>query len=260
MHSFSKRAAVLIAGFIVAMYVLAPASAEGQRWDKETRFSINHQFEVPGAPLEANTPYVMRLNDFENGTRNVVQVLTPEGRLVAQFEGIHDFKWNAPDKTEFTFYETAAMYPKAIRTWFYPGANNGLEFLYPKDQLETIAAHRTAPAEVQTAAVTEPEVAPTEPEAAPAPAPEVDQTADLNRQEPTSDVLTNQEQEQSTVTEEQVPQIAQNDTSSQQPPSVTEPSQERELPRTAGELPMIGLIGMLCLGLGLGLRVLSARS
>jgi len=92
MHSFSKRVAVLAASLIVAMIILAPPSVEGQRWDKETRFSMNHQFEVPGAVLEANTPYVMRLHDFESGTRNVVQVLTPEGQLVAQFIGIHDFK------------------------------------------------------------------------------------------------------------------------------------------------------------------------
>jgi len=260
MHSLSKRAAVLVAGFIVAMYVLAPPSVQGQRWDKETRFSINHQFEVPGATLAANTPYVMRLNDFENGTRNVVQVLTPDGKLVAQFEGIHDFKWDAPDKTEFSFYETAPMYPKAIRTWFYPGANNGLEFLYPKDQMTTIASHREAPAEIQTAAITppaEPEVAPEATQ--PVPEPQVEQQADLN----------NKEQEQPTVTqeqvpsEEQVPQIAQNDTNTQQLPAVTEQTSDqnqRELPRTAGELPMIGLIGMLCLGFGLGLRVLSARS
>jgi hypothetical protein len=253
MHSFSKRVAVLVTGFIVAMYVMAPQSAQGQRWDKETRFSINHQFEVPGAVLEANTPYVMRLNDFESGTRNVVQVLTPEGRLVAQFEGIHDFKWDAPDKTEFTFYETAAMYPKPIRTWFYPGANNGLEFLYPKDQMATIAEHRTAPSEeVQTAAVLpEPEPEPAQPEAVqPAPEPEVEQSAEVDQQPP---------EVQAPVTEEQLPQIAQNETP-EQPSFVTEQDQQRELPRTAGELPMIGLVGMLCLGFGLGLRVLSARS
>jgi hypothetical protein len=244
MHSF-KRVAALAASFIVAMFIMAPPSVEGQRWDKETRFSINHQFEVPGAVLEANTQYVMRLHDFESGTRNVVQVLTPDGHLVAQFMGIHDFKLEAPDNTEFTFYETASMYPKALRSWFYPGANNGLEFLYPEDQMATIVAHRVAPAEVQTAAVIEPEVVP-EPEAVqPVPEPEVDQTAELP-----------QEQEQSTVTEEQLPQIAQNDT--EQP--ATDQTPARELPRTAGELPMIGLIGMLCLGFGLGLRVLSARS
>jgi len=36
--------------------------------------------------------------------------------------------------------------------------------------------------------------------------------------------------------------------------------QANELPRTAGELPLVALIGVLCLGAGLGLKVLSARS
>jgi len=154
------------------------------------------------------------------------------------------------------------MYPKALRTWFYPGANNGLEFLYPKDQLATIAAHRVAPAEVQTAAITTPEPV-TEPEVAQPVAepetaqvvtePEVTQTADLGN---LNDKEQEQVQEQTPVTEEQPTQIAQNDT--ERP--ITDQNNERELPRTAGELPMIGLIGMLCLGFGLGLRVLSVRS
>lgn len=36
--------------------------------------------------------------------------------------------------------------------------------------------------------------------------------------------------------------------------------QDRELPATAGELPLIALIGVLCLGAGFGFKVLSARS
>jgi hypothetical protein len=36
--------------------------------------------------------------------------------------------------------------------------------------------------------------------------------------------------------------------------------QPEQLPETAGELPLLGLIGILCLGVGLGLKVLSARS
>jgi len=43
-------------------------------------------------------------------------------------------------------------------------------------------------------------------------------------------------------------------------PAPTEEQPKRELLRTAGELPLIALIGALCLGAGLGLRVLSARS
>src|SRR5262249_46571253 len=43
-------------------------------------------------------------------------------------------------------------------------------------------------------------------------------------------------------------------------PAPTEQPARRELPRTAGELPLIALIGALCLGAGLGLKVLSARS
>jgi len=46
-------------------------------------------------------------------------------------------------------------------------------------------------------------------------------------------------------------------------PASTEQSQtssKQELPRTAGELPLIALIGAICLGAGLGMKVLSSRS
>ena len=36
--------------------------------------------------------------------------------------------------------------------------------------------------------------------------------------------------------------------------------ENRELPRTAGELPLLAMIGALCLAAGLGLRVVSAKS
>jgi len=43
-------------------------------------------------------------------------------------------------------------------------------------------------------------------------------------------------------------------------PQVQNEEQPKELPRTAGELPLIGLAGLLCLGGGLGVRLLSSKS
>jgi hypothetical protein len=37
-------------------------------------------------------------------------------------------------------------------------------------------------------------------------------------------------------------------------------TQTRELPQTAGELPLIALIGLLCLGAGLGLKAIRSNS
>jgi len=43
-------------------------------------------------------------------------------------------------------------------------------------------------------------------------------------------------------------------------PSTPQTRQTERLPKTAGELPLLGLVGVLCLGVGLGLKVLSTRS
>jgi hypothetical protein len=42
-------------------------------------------------------------------------------------------------------------------------------------------------------------------------------------------------------------------------PANTEETKQRELPKTAGELPLIALIGALCMGAGVGIKVFSPR-
>ena len=77
-----------------------------------------------------------------------------------------------------------------------------------------------------------------------------------------------QKQEVEQTDLEKPTEIAQNtqpDVQQQQP--VETPSSEAapvteessELPRTAGDLPLVALIGVLCLGAGVGMKVLSAK-
>lgn len=42
-----------------------------------------------------------------------------------------------PEKSEFSFYEATPGHPAALHTWFYPGNENGFEFVRPKN---TVAA------------------------------------------------------------------------------------------------------------------------
>ena len=203
---------------------------------------------------------------------------------------ISDERLEPVDKTTFTFIETEPGYPMPIKEWFYPGRNIGREFIYPKEQALEIARHakepilaaesvnlhdlsaikveaigpiREAPLPTTATAenVTKSELPPVE-EAKPTPAPEP---------EPAPPVA--EEQPQPT---EEAPAIAENTQPAPEPPaaapaepeqqpapeapSTTEQADNRELPRTAGELPLIALIGALCLGAGLGLKVLKAKS
>jgi hypothetical protein len=243
--------AVIISGLILALVFLAPTIVRGDEWNLATRFTINQQFEVPGAILEANTPYVIRLHDSPS-TRNVVQIFNEDqSRLLAMFIAIRDERMEPTDDTRFTFMESAPGFPLPIKEWFYPGRLSGLEFLYSKDQLERIAGYRTSAttqvAQVQPAPEPEPVV---EPE----PAPEIAEVAPEPEPAPVEEPV------------EAESEIAQAEPPQQEEPVVEEPVEEPvqsasdELPRTAGELPMLGLLGLIALGAGLGLRVLSAKS
>jgi hypothetical protein len=244
---FNKRAAVTIGCLTLALLFAAPTLTRGDEWNLMTRFTINHPFEVPGMVLQPNTRYVIRLLDSPS-TRNVVQIYNDDQtKMLTMFQAISAERLEPTDKTLFTFMEMQPGYPLPIKEWFYPGRLNGLEFVYPKKQMATIALHRLGAPVTETATNITTEtttVAEEKPPAAPA-----DESAKV-------------EQEQ--VTEqpsEQPVEIAQNTAPEVQQPTSTPPATEerRELPRTAGELPLFALAGVLCLGAGLGLRAISAK-
>lgn len=253
MHLFSKKAAVLIGGLVLALVILAPPQViQGSEWDLLTIFSTDHQIQVPGAVLEPNTKYSMKLLDLQ-GTRNVVQVFNEDRtHLLTTFIAISAYRLEPADKTLFTFYETEPGYAKPIDKWFYPGRLNGLEFIYPKEQAAEIAMHLGGRQVVQTAATPAAPAETTEREAETAanitPAPEA----------PTEEVAPT-EQEITREKPSEVPSTVEEQKPAEQP-AMTEKEPAKTLPKTAGELPLVGLIGMLCFGFGLGLKVLSAKS
>jgi len=282
---YKSYAAAFISCLMLAMVFLAPTTAHSSEWDRMTKFTVNHPFEVPGMTLQPNTRYTMRLLD-QNGTRNVVEVLNADQtKLLTHFMAISDERLEPVDKTTFTFIETEPGYPMPIKEWFYPGRNIGLEFIYPKEQALEIARHAREPilaAEsvnlhdlasiriesigplgteaVPTTATAEngpkAELPPVE-EAKPTPAPEPVPDSPVVEEQP------QQPSEAPAIAELEQPEIQQPVAPAPAPeaaPASTEETNTRELPKTAGELPLIALIGALCLGAGIGLKVLSVRS
>jgi hypothetical protein len=170
--------------------------------------------------------------------------------MLTMFIAISAQRMEPTDETVFTFIETAPQYPLPIKEWFYPGRLTGLEFVYPKEQREEIARHM-ATAVTETASLTKPET--------------VEERTSVEEVAPAEPEIV---EEQAAVPEDQnldsPVEIAQNtepaiqEETPAEPPAVTE--EERELPRTAGDLPLTGLIGLLCLSAGLGMKVVSAKS
>ena len=137
----SKRAAVIFGCLTLAWALFEPVVVYGDDWNLSTRFTVNQPFQVPGIALQANTPYVIRLQDLPSD-RHVLQIYnSDETRMLTTFMGVSDKRTEPSDKTVFTFYETQPGYTLPIKEWFYPGRSTGLEFIYPTSQATEIARH-----------------------------------------------------------------------------------------------------------------------
>jgi hypothetical protein len=129
---------VTAAVFCVALIggIVAP-SAKADTWDKKTVVTFSAPVATPGvhSPAHAVLPagtYVFRLLDSD-ANRHIVQIFSEDESIVyATVLAIPNYRLKATDKTVITFSERPAGQPEALRAWFYPGANFGEEFVYPK--------------------------------------------------------------------------------------------------------------------------------
>lgn len=163
---------------VVAMLTATRASAQSYPEDKRVLFTFSGPVAVPGVTLPAGT-YLFRLtNSIASGERHVIQVLSDNGkRSYAQFFGLSAVRTDYAPKPELRFMETAVGMPAAVKTWWYPGAKDGYEFIYPKDQARLLAkgtgepvltenpveVERVTPAGAETAVRAEAPAAPTGP-------------------------------------------------------------------------------------------------
>src|SRR5688572_18199778 len=112
MQFIDKRfAAAMVGSLVMGAVLLAPPAIQGDDWNLATRFSISQQFEVPGAVLEANKPYVIRLYDSPS-ERNVIQIFNEDQtKLVTMFMAIRSERMEPTDDTKFSFMESAPGFP-----------------------------------------------------------------------------------------------------------------------------------------------------
>lgn len=222
-----------------------PCRVNADTWDKKTIVTFNNPFEIPGVGaqvLSAGT-YVFKLLD-SSSNRNIVQIFNKDQTHVyATILAIPNFRLRATDKTVVTFGERAAGTPEAIRAWFYPGANWGQEFVYPKTRAIELAKITHQPVLAMPA-----ELAPNLTK----PAKSVDEppVVALKKATVTAIKPTGEEVEVAKVIE--LPPL--------QPASVLNPERAKRLPKTASPLPLLGLIGLLSLGTSSALSVIRKRS
>src|SRR5213594_1538731 len=237
-RNLSKRLsrAWMFAFSLTALCMMFSSTASAQSWNKRTTVTFNVPVEIPGVGaqvLPAGT-YVFRLLDSLSD-RNIVQVFNKdESHIYATILAIPNCRLQATDKTVMTFAERAAGDPQAIRAWFYPGDNSGQEFVYPKKRAVELAKITNQPVLYIPDDVASNIVAPVKTASEP---PVIAlKEAPVMAGKPTGEVVP--------VAEVVVP-----------PPVQTAAS----LPKTTSVLPLLALIGFLCLSVGLSLRALCAR-
>ena len=111
--------------------------------DKKTIITISQPVAVQGTILPAGQ-YVLKVQDLWS-TGELVGIFNgDETRLIMTVHPVHAFRHEIGDKSDFSFYNSPAGQPAALRTWFYPGDPDGFEFV--RTQPTVAAASGAAPA------------------------------------------------------------------------------------------------------------------
>ncbi len=114
----------------VLMTLVSPG-ARADAMDQDTHLTFSAPVELPGMVLLPGR-YVLRLVEpYE--LSNVVEVLDSNGHVVDTIEGILTYRMKVTNKPVVTLEKRGPYTPEAIKSWFYPDMNYGLEFVYPKE-------------------------------------------------------------------------------------------------------------------------------
>ncbi len=209
--------------------------------DKKTTITFSGPVEIPPVyitgmrVLPAGTYVFKLLNSSSN--RHIVQIFNKDQtKIYATILAIPNYRLVPKNKTVITFNEGLKDRPQPIRAWFYPGANWGEEFVYPKAKAVQLAKVTKVPVLALQADVPVEVAKPEEPQIA-----AVLQQAPVMAVRPTGEVV----------------ELAQVIQSEPPPEAAAAPAtlvDENRLPETGSSLPLIALCGLLALGSAFGIR------
>ncbi len=97
--------------------------------NKKTIMTVKQSIQVPGKVLPAGT-YVLKL--LNSGDPTLVSIFNAdETDLITTVRGVPDSRPETAGKVILQFEERASGQPEALKEWFYPGDDTGVEFIYP---------------------------------------------------------------------------------------------------------------------------------
>jgi hypothetical protein len=208
---------------LTILCLLVMPKAKADEMDRKTVFTFSGPIEVPGdgAQILPAGTYVFKILDADMN-RHIVQILSQdESHVYTTILAIPNYRLKATGKTVITFSERPAGEPEALKAWFFPGHEWGEQFVYERSKA-IILAKETNEEVLSTPAVLV---------AAPV---EALKAAPVEAVTPTGD----------TVDTAQVVEA---------PPAPPAPVVVAALPKTASDLPLIGLAGLLMLSGGFAL-------
>jgi hypothetical protein len=113
-------------GFVAFTTTLAPF-AKADEWDKKTVITIHQPIQVQAKILEPGQNVMKLLNSSSD--RHVLQIFNAdETKLELTIFATPAYRVEPTADTRLTFSEMQDGQPPALRSWFYPGDNSGLEF------------------------------------------------------------------------------------------------------------------------------------
>jgi hypothetical protein len=148
----------IVAGLMIAFALCFELAAHADESDEATTITFSQPIQIPGMALPAGS-YLFKLAN-PNSDPSVVQVFNAAGTvLYATLQTISTERPKPAGDTVVTFAKQGAGQPEALRNWFYPGRDIGVEFLYPnqqekeidRDKQQTILAGHSTVSEPDTA-------------------------------------------------------------------------------------------------------------
>lgn len=221
--------AVLVGLALTLLIGVFANPARADKWNKKTVLTFSQPIEVSGKVLPAGT-YTFKLLD-SIAYRHIVQVWNEDGsQLITTVLAIPNYRLEPTGESVIKFHERQGETIEALRAWFYPGDTFGQEFVYPKKRAIQLAeaSNEIVPAET---------VEPTESNLKTVPLVAI---TPADKEEPVTEAI-------------QVLPLHHPETPA---PATAPVTVSKELPKTATQVPLIGLLGLAAVGLAVGLKLL----
>jgi hypothetical protein len=120
------------------MVTFAAGARADTAFNKRTVVTFTQPVEIPGQVLPSGTYTIELYESF--GNRHIVRIYNADrSKLIATVLAIPNQRLTPTEDNVMKFSERPGNAPDALKAWFYPGENSGQEFVYPKARAVELA-------------------------------------------------------------------------------------------------------------------------